>query len=242
LQVRGREPWLPKRSDAYVGVLIDDLVTRGTREPYRMFTSRAEHRLLLREDNADLRLTATGRELGLVDDERWRFFEQKQRLSDLEVSRLERTRVHPSSLPTAWADRVLRAPLGRDCSAFDLLRRPEVSYDDVLEIVGAPEAPEDDRLPQQVRAQVEVRAKYAGYIERQRDEIERQRRNEETSLPADLDYAQITGLSHEVRQKLEQVRPATLGQAGRIPGVTPAALSILLVHLKKRSLGRARVA
>jgi tRNA uridine 5-carboxymethylaminomethyl modification enzyme len=242
LQVRGREPWLPRRSDAYIGVLVDDLVTRGTREPYRMFTSRAEHRLLLREDNADLRLTPIGRELGLVDDQRWRFFEQKQRLSSLEMSRLESTRVHPSNLPPAWADRVLGGPLGRDCSAFDLLRRPEVSYDDVLEIVGAPEAPEDDRLPQQVRAQVEVRAKYAGYIERQQDEVERQKRNEETSLPPDLDYSQITGLSHEVRQKLEQARPATLGQAGRIPGVTPAALSILLVHLKKRSLGRARVA
>jgi tRNA uridine 5-carboxymethylaminomethyl modification enzyme len=242
LQVRGREPWLPKRSDAYIGVLIDDLVTRGTREPYRMFTSRAEHRLLLREDNADLRLTPTGRELGLVDDERWRFFEQKQRLCEQEMARLENTRVHPSTLSRAWADRVLGAPLGRDCSAFDLLRRPEVSYDHVLEIVGAPEPPTDDRLPQQVRAQVEVRAKYAGYIERQQDEIERQRRNEETSLPLDLDYAQITGLSHEVRQKLEQARPATLGQAGRIPGVTPAALSILLVHLKKRSLSRARVA
>lgn len=242
LQVRGREPWLPKRSDAYIGVLIDDLVTRGTREPYRMFTSRAEHRLLLREDNADLRLTPTGRELGLVDDERWRFFEQKQRLCEQEMARLENTRVHPSTLSRAWADRVLGAPLGRDCSAFDLLRRPEVSYDDVLEIVGAPEPPTDDRLPQQVRAQVEVRGKYAGYIERQQDEIERQRRNEETSLPLDLDYAQITGLSHEVRQKLEQARPATLGQAGRIPGVTPAALSILLVHLKKRSLSRARVA
>jgi tRNA uridine 5-carboxymethylaminomethyl modification enzyme len=242
LQVRGREPWLPKRSDAYIGVLIDDLVTRGTREPYRMFTSRAEHRLLLREDNADLRLTPTGRELGLVDDERWRFFEQKQRLCEQEMARLETTRVHPSTLSRAWADRVLGAPLGRDCSAFDLLRRPEVSYDHVLEIVGAAEPPTDDRLPQQVRAQVEVRAKYAGYIERQQDEIERQRRNEETSLPLDLDYAQITGLSHEVRQKLEQARPATLGQAGRIPGVTPAALSILLVHLKKRSLSRARVA
>ena len=242
LQVRGREPWLPKRSEAYIGVLIDDLVTRGTREPYRMFTSRAEHRLLLREDNADLRLTPTGRELSLVDDQRWRFFEQKQRQVELEMRRLESTRVHPSSLPTAWTERVLQAPLGRDCSAFDLLRRPEVSYDDVLEVVGPPEVSEDDRLPQQVRAQVEVRAKYAGYIERQQDEIERQRRNEETSLPADLDYAQIAGLSHEVRQKLEQARPATLGQAGRIPGVTPAALSILLVHLKKRSLGRARVA
>lgn len=239
LAVTDREPWIPKRSEAYLGVLVDDLVTRGTREPYRMFTSRAEHRLLLREDNADLRLTPIGRELGLVDDERWRFFEDKRRLSDQEVQRLESTRVKPADLPPEWAQRVLRSPLSRDCSAFDLLRRPEVGYEDVTEIVGAAETPADDRLPGQIRAQVEVRAKYAGYIERQQDEIDRQRRNEETSLPDDLDYASVAGLSHEVRQKLTQARPATLGQAGRIPGITPAALSILLVHLKKRSYARA---
>ncbi len=243
LAVRGREAWLPKRSEAYLGVLVDDLVTRGTREPYRMFTSRAEHRLLLREDNADLRLTPIGRELGLVDDDRWRFFEQKQRLSDLEVQRLERTRVKPADLSADWSERVLGSPLGRDSSAFDLLRRPEVKYQDVVEVIGAAEPPADDRLPAQIRAQVEVRAKYAGYIERQQDEIDRQRRNEETRLPEDLDYLQVSGLSHEVRQKLGQSRPGTIGQAGRIPGVTPAAISILLVHLKKRSLAaRSRVA
>ena len=253
LAVQGRASWVPKRSEGYLGVLIDDLVTRGTREPYRMFTSRAEHRLLLREDNADLRLTPLGRQLGLVDDERWRFFEAKQRLSDLEVARLQKTRVRPSEVPAEWTQRVLHGPLGRDASAFELLRRPEVSYEALLEVVGAPtwlgsdslasEAALDDRLPAQIRAQVEVRAKYAGYIERQEDEIERQRRNEETQLPGDLDYAQVAGLSHEVRQKLSEVRPATIGQAGRIPGVTPAAVSILLVHLKKRSLqGRTRVA
>ena len=243
LALRGREPWVPKRSEAYLGVLVDDLVTRGTREPYRMFTSRAEHRLILREDNADLRLTPTGRELGLVDDERWRLFEQKQRLSDLEVHRLVSARVRPADVPTDWCHRVLGAPLGRDSSAFDLLRRPEVKYDDLLQIVGPSEAAGDNRLPAQIRAQVEVRAKYAGYIERQQDEIERQRRNEETRLPADLDYQQIAGLSHEVRQQLGQARPATLGQAGRLPGITPAALSILLVHLKKRGmLQRTRVA
>ena len=254
LAARDREPWIPKRSEAYLGVLIDDLVTRGTREPYRMFTSRAEHRLLLREDNADLRLTPTGRELGLVDDERWAFFEAKRRASDLEVERLKARRLQPSEVPAPWAQRVLGAPLARDTSAFELLRRPGVTYDALLEIAGAPEWTPvagagggadalDDRLPAQVRAQVEVRAKYAGYIERQQDDIERVRGNEETALPADLDYTRLSGLSHEVRQKLAEVRPATVGQAGRIPGVTPAAVSILLVHLKKRSGGgRTRVA
>jgi tRNA uridine 5-carboxymethylaminomethyl modification enzyme len=272
LAIRGREAWLPKRSDAYIGVLIDDLVTRGTREPYRMFTSRAEHRLLLREDNADLRLTTLGRELGLVDDERWRLVEAKRSLSDREVERLERTRVRPSEVPSEWAERVLQGPMTRDASAFEMLRRPEVSYDALLEIVGKPEwmrdgvdhhvagdaeANEslpaartvdssvafDDRLPAQIRSQVEVRAKYAGYIERQEDEVERQRRNEETRLPDDLDYAQVAGLSHEVRQKLAEARPATIGLAGRLPGMTPAAVSILIVHLKKRGYSaRARVA
>jgi tRNA uridine 5-carboxymethylaminomethyl modification enzyme len=276
LTVKGREPWLPKRSEGYIGVLIDDLVTRGTREPYRMFTSRAEHRLLLREDNADLRLTPFGRELGLVDDERWRLFEAKQRLSEQEVQRLETLRIKPGDVPADWAERVLGGPLGRDVSAMDLLRRPEVTYEALLEVAGRPEwlkaeqarreaaddrdvgtagvaesmaaAPDanieqDDRLPAQIRAQVEVRAKYAGYIERQEDEVDRQRRNEETRLPEDLDYTQVSGLSHEVRQKLAEARPATIGMAGRLPGITPAAVSILLVHLKKRGhFGRARVA
>jgi tRNA uridine 5-carboxymethylaminomethyl modification enzyme len=239
-----REAWIPKRGEAYLGVLVDDLVTCGTREPYRMFTSRAEHRLLLREDNADLRLTPAGRALGLVDDERWSFFEAKRQLSDAEVQRLQAARVRPGTLPPDWEARVLRAPLARDCSAFELLRRPEVCYDDLLEIIGVPDwSSVDDRLPAQIRAQVEVRSRYAGYIERQGEEIERQRRNEETLLPDSLDFLQIPGLSHEVRQKLSEARPATVGQAARIPGVTPAAISILLVHLKKRGLGeRARVA
>jgi tRNA uridine 5-carboxymethylaminomethyl modification enzyme len=259
LALRGREAWLPKRSDAYIGVLIDDLVTRGTREPYRMFTSRAEHRLLLREDNADLRLTELGRELGLVDDERWRFFEAKQRLSDREVERLQSVRVRPGDVSTEWTQRVLQGPMTRDATGFEMLRRPEVSYEALLEIVGVPEwmsrtsdsagvpvndgGDSDDRLPAQVRAQVEVRAKYAGYIERQEDEVERQRRNEETRLPDDLDYAQVAGLSHEVRQKLSEARPATIGLAGRLPGMTPAAVSILIIHLKKRGQSaRTRVA
>jgi tRNA uridine 5-carboxymethylaminomethyl modification enzyme len=244
LKCKGREAWMPKRSEAYIGVLVDDLVTRGTREPYRMFTSRAEHRLLLREDNADLRLTSMGRELGLVDDERWRLFEEKRKLSDLEFQRLNSTRIQPNDVSSEWTDRVLGAPLSRDFSAFELLLRPEVNYDDLLQIAGSPDWSEaDDRLPAQVRTQIEVRAKYAGYIERQQDEIERQQRNEETLLPGDLDYLQVPGLSNEVRQKLSQTRPATVGQAGRVPGVTPAAISILLVYLKKRTLkDRARVA
>jgi tRNA uridine 5-carboxymethylaminomethyl modification enzyme len=244
LKCKGREAWLPKRSEAYIGVLIDDLVTRGTREPYRMFTSRAEHRLLLREDNADLRLTPLGRELGLVDDERWRLFEDKRRLCDLEFQRLSATRVKPTDVSPEWTDRVLDGPLSRDYSAFELLLRPEVNYDDLLELIGAPNWSDvDDRVPSQVRAQIEVRAKYAGYIERQQVEIDRQQRNEETRLPEDLDYLQVAGLSNEVRQKLAEARPATVGQASRTPGVTPAAISILLVHLKKRSLkDRARVA
>jgi tRNA uridine 5-carboxymethylaminomethyl modification enzyme len=239
--VSGQEPWALKRSDAYIGVLIDDLVTRGAPEPYRMFTSRAEHRLLLREDNADLRLTPRGRELGLIDDERFSLFEEKQRLSDLEVGRLEGVRLTPADVPQEWAGHHLGGPLPREVSAFELLRRPGVTYEALLEIAGSPAwlAAADERLPGAVRAQVEVRAKYAGYIERQQEEIERARRNEDTRLPPDLDYASLTGLSHEVRQKLGAARPATLGQAGRIPGVTPAAVSILLVHLKKRARGGA---
>ena len=230
----GKEAFVPKRSESYVGVLIDDLVTSGTREPYRMFTSRAEHRLLLREDNADLRLTPIGRELGLVDDARWSFFEAKRDGSARELARFQNTRIKAADIPAEWASRVLGETTTRDAlSAFDLLRRPEVSYDHVVELIGPMEKVDDDRLAAQIRAQLEVAAKYSGYIERQEEEIARQRRNEETRLPADLDYARVSGLSNEVRQKLEQIRPATVGQAARVAGVTPAAVSILLVHLKK---------
>ena len=236
LQVRGESPWTPKRSEAYLGVLIDDLTTRGASEPYRMFTSRAEHRLLLREDNADLRLTPLGRSLGLIEDERWRLTEAKRELTEAEVERLGGRRICADGVPAAWTAQHLRTPLARDQSAFELLRRPEVRYEAVVALAGAPEWEGiDDRLPSQVRLQVEVRAKYAGYIERQQEEIERQRSSEETLLPADLEYAEIAGLSTEARQRLEEARPATLGQAARVPGVTPAAVSILLVHLKKRS-------
>ena len=233
---RGAPAFVPKRNESYVGVLIDDLVTRGTREPYRMFTSRAEHRLLLREDNADLRLTPIGRELGLVDDQRWAFFEAKRAGSAAELARFEATRIKAVDIPPDWQSRVLGESSVRDVvSAFDLLRRPEVGYDDVIELIGAPPPAGDERLAGQIRAQLEVAAKYAGYIERQEEEIARQRRNEETRLPDDLDYSAIAGLSNEVRQKLAQIRPATVGQASRVAGVTPAAVSILLVHLKKAS-------
>jgi tRNA uridine 5-carboxymethylaminomethyl modification enzyme len=237
--------WVPMRSDAYLGVLVDDLVTRGTTEPYRMFTSRAEHRLLLREDNADERLTPIGRELGLVDEQRWRFFERKQQCINAEVARFESSRVRSSEAPAAWCERVLGgAALTRDLSAMELLRRPGVGYEDVLELIGAPAAGAgasigagdgELRLRDQLRRALDVRATYSGYIERAEAEIGRTRRNEHTTLPHDLDYRALAGLSNEVRQKLSEVRPATLGQAARVPGVTPAAVSILLVHLKRSS-------
>ena len=246
LAVAGNEPWVPARSEAYLGVLIDDLTSLGTREPYRMFTSRAEHRLLLREDNADLRLTPAGRRLGLVDEERWRLFEAKASATDAEVARLSALRLKPAEVPAAWQQRVLGAPLARDCSAFELLRRPGVSYPALAELTGEPAwtcaGVPDERLSGQVRAQVEVRAKYAGYIQRQEAEIARAQRAEATVLPADLNYAQLAGLSHEVRQKLTTARPGTIGQAARIPGITPAAVQILVVHLKKRSAAGAQVA
>jgi tRNA uridine 5-carboxymethylaminomethyl modification enzyme len=233
---RSLDAFVPKRSESYVGVLIDDLVTAGTREPYRMFTSRAEHRLLLREDNADLRLTPAGRELGLVDDARWAFFEAKRSGAAAELARFQSTRLKSDDIPAEWRARVLGDSATRDVvSAFDLLRRPEVEYDHVVELIGSMPAHSDDRLAPQIRAQLEVAAKYAGYIERQEEEIARQRRNEETRLPDDLDYSRVAGLSNEARQKLAAIRPATVGQAARVPGITPAAVSILLVHLKKSS-------
>jgi tRNA uridine 5-carboxymethylaminomethyl modification enzyme len=244
LLARDAQAWWPRRDEAYIGVLVDDLITRGTSEPYRMFTSRAEYRLLLREDNADLRLTPRGRELGLVDDERWRFFESKRAAIAAEVSRLERTVVHPHHVPEDRMKELLGAALTRDAHAFDLLRRPEVSYCSLTTIgsVGPPDwiQDADERLVEQVRLQVEVQAKYSGYIDRQQDEIERQRRHEETRLPDSIDYGLVRGLSTEVRQRLKEARPATVGQASRVPGVTPAAISLLLVHLKRHSSPAAR--
>jgi tRNA uridine 5-carboxymethylaminomethyl modification enzyme len=244
----GREAWCPKRSEAYIGVLVDDLITRGAPEPYRMFTSRAEYRLSLREDNADLRLTAQGRELGLVDDTRWTFFQRKRDAVNEEFTRLSSLVVHPAQVDAGLLSK-LQQPLLRETHAIELLRRPELTYADLQSLAPpAGVAPEDEsaaggqdtswrsdeRLAEQVSLQVEVQAKYSGYLKRQTEEIERQRRNEELRLPPDIDYAAVGGLSNEARQRLREVRPATLGQAARIPGLTPAALSLLLVHLKKR--------
>jgi tRNA uridine 5-carboxymethylaminomethyl modification enzyme len=232
----GLAEWIPQRASSYIGVLVDDLTTQGTREPYRMFTSRAEYRLLLREDNADARLTPLARELGLVDEERWRFFNDKQEAIEREAARLSSTQVRAVLVPEEWTQRVLKgAALSRDVNAFELLRRPEVDYAALLELVG--EAPDaagvDERILAQRELELMVRARYAGYIERQHEEIERTREHESAPLPADLDYARVTGLSNEVRQRLAEVRPLTLGQAARVPGVTPAAVSLLMIHMKR---------
>jgi len=234
---REAEPWLPQRSEAYLGVLVDDLVTRGASEPYRMFTSRAEHRLVLREDNADERLTPLARNLGLVDDERWGLLMAKREAIGAELERLGAVRLKPGQIDAHWAQRVLGGPPpARAVSAFELLRRPEVSYEALIELVGALDtAGLDPRLPLQVQRDLEVRATYAGYIERAEDEIERARAHESMPLPDGLDYAALGALSHEVRAQLAAIRPATLGQAARVPGVTPAAIAILLVHLKRRA-------
>jgi len=238
LSIQGREPWCPQRNEAYIGVLIDDLITRGTTEPYRMFTSRAEYRLSLREDNADLRLTEKGRQLGLVDDKRWQFFTKKRDLVRKESIRLAAVTVRPSDVPAESTIRSLRREMG----AYDLLKRPEVSYRDLvaLERVGTASsfAELGEELLAQVGQQLEIQARYSGYIERQAGEIAQQRRQAALSLPEDLDYSQVSGLSNEVRSKLEQIRPTNIGQAGRISGMTPAAISLLLVHLKKRELKR----
>ncbi|MGA2187698.1 MAG: tRNA uridine-5-carboxymethylaminomethyl(34) synthesis enzyme MnmG [Steroidobacteraceae bacterium] len=238
----GRAAWCPKRSEAYLGVLVDDLITRGAPEPYRMFTSRAEYRLSLREDNADLRLTPQGRALGLVDDARWAFFERKRDAVAEEVARLSARVVHPADVDCALLSK-LGQPLARETRAIELLRRPELTYDDLRWVAPGAQAAgtagdggwrSDAGLTEQVALQIEVQAKYSGYLKRQAEEIDRQLRNDDMRLPADIDYAQVGGLSNEARQCLRDVRPATLGQAARIPGLTPAAVSLLLVHLKKR--------
>ena len=236
LRAQEKSEWYPRRDEAYLGVLVDDLITMGTSEPYRMFTSRAEYRLILREDNADLRLTETGRNLGLVNDERWQKFSDKREAIATERTRLESTRIHPSTDAGDRANGFLKQPMTRDHTLAELLRRPEVVYSHIAEI-GAAQA--DDPV---VAEQVEIEIKYEGYISRQSDEIERLRRNENTALPIDLDYDVIGGLSNEIRQKLKAVRPETVAQASRIQGVTPAAISQILVRLKKRELLRKKSA
>ncbi|MFJ3317736.1 tRNA uridine-5-carboxymethylaminomethyl(34) synthesis enzyme MnmG [Herbaspirillum huttiense] len=241
LQTQGRDAWTPRRDEAYLGVLVDDLVTQGVQEPYRMFTSRAEYRLSLREDNADLRLTEIGRELGCVGDAQWEAFERKREAVSREMERLKSTWVNPRILAAAEAERVLGKAIEREYNLLDLLRRPNVSYDSLMGLTGtegqALAGPGIEEGP--VREQVEIQVKYAGYIARQANEISRQDHNENLKLPADLDYMDVKALSIEVRQKLNKHRPETLGQASRISGVTPAALSLLLVHLKKGGLKQA---
>lgn len=234
LRAQDKDPWAPRRDQAYIGVMMDDLSTLGTKEPYRMFTSRAEYRLLLREDNADLRLTAIGRELGLVDDIRWSFFNEKLEQMEQEQQRLRSTWVNPTSEFATEINGIVNAPLTREYSLEELLRRPEVTYDSLMSIEALGPRIAND----QAAEQVEIQVKYAGYIDRQQDEIDRQLRNENTLLPADLDYAEVSGLSNEVKIKLNDAKPETIGQASRISGITPAAISILLVHLKKRGLLR----
>ncbi|MGL6017981.1 MAG: tRNA uridine-5-carboxymethylaminomethyl(34) synthesis enzyme MnmG, partial [Gibbsiella quercinecans] len=224
----------PARSEAYLGVLVDDLSTLGTKEPYRMFTSRAEYRLMLREDNADLRLTEKGRQLGLVDDVRWARYSEKVERIEQERQRLRDIWAHPHAENIAQVNALLKAPLSREVNGEDLLRRPEMDYAALTAIAAFGPALADS----QAAEQVEIQVKYEGYIARQQDEIEKQQRNENTVLPLDLDYRQVSGLSNEVIAKLNDHKPNSIGQASRISGVTPAAISILLVWLKKQGLLR----
>lgn len=227
------DSWHPRRDEAYLGVLVDDLITCGVSEPYRMFTSRAEYRLQLREDNADMRLTETGHRLGLVDEERWRAFENKRESVAREIERLKSTWVNPKILEQTEAERVLGKNIEREYSLYELLRRPDVSYANLMSLEISGDGVNDSKIAEQV----ETQAKYQGYIERQADEIARQMENEMLKLPVAMDYSAVRGLSTEVRQKLSQHRPETLGQAARISGITPAAISLLLVHLKRGGVG-----
>ena len=234
LLAKGEDGWCPRRDEAYLGVLVDDLVTRGVSEPYRMFTSRAEYRLQLREDNADMRLTETGRRLGLVDDARWGAFSEKREAVDKQTAALRATWAHPTKIPVQDQIDAIGQRIEREYSLFDLLRRPNVTYAGLR--AWMPDGAAEPGTA--VAEQVEIAAKYAGYIERQKDEVERQLAQEQLALPRDIDYASVRGLSKEVQQKLNQHRPETVGQAARIQGVTPAAISLLLVHLKRRALAR----
>jgi tRNA uridine 5-carboxymethylaminomethyl modification enzyme len=234
LLVKEQDAFVPSRDQAYLGVLVDDLTTLGTKEPYRMFTSRAEYRLMLREDNADLRLTTKGRELGLVDDLRWAAFNEKIEQIELERQRLKQSWIHPQHASLAQVNTLLKTPLSREASLEDLIRRPEVTYKDLMQIEGVGPG----LAMQDAAEQVEIQIKYEGYINRQQDEIAKQERNENTRLPAGFDYSVVKGLSNEVVLKLNQAQPETMGQASRISGITPAAISLLLVYLKKQGLLR----
>jgi tRNA uridine 5-carboxymethylaminomethyl modification enzyme len=239
--VKGRAGWCPKRNEAYLGVLVDDLITRGVADPYRMFTSRAEYRLSLREDNADLRLTEQGRALGLVDDIRWDAFCRKRDAIAAEQERLKATWVNPKITPAEDCIRVLGKAIEHEYNLFELLRRPEVSYESLLTLqcYGQPEISAKIEMDPAVVEQLEISAKYQGYIDRQAEEVAKSASYENTLLPADLDYATVAGLSNEVRQKLAQHKPQTIGQASRLQGITPAAISLLLIHLKRHNLGQA---
>jgi len=230
LQVQGKESWCPRRDQAYLGVLVDDLITLGTLEPYRMFTSRAEYRLQLRQDNADARLTPLGRDLGLVDDQRWRLFEAKQAAVTAESQRLSQLWATPHNTLGAELQQHLNIEISRESCVLDLLKRPELSYCRLMRIEGIGPGVSD----QQVAEQIEINIKYAGYLHRQNEAIQRQQRHENTAIALDFDYARVHGLSSEVRQKLENVRPLSIGQAQRIPGMTPAAIALLLVHLERQ--------
>lgn len=231
LKAQGKEPWSPARDQAYIGVMIDDLISRGTKEPYRMFTSRAEYRLQLREDNADIRLTAIGHHFGLVGEKRWRAFNHKRDLIDQETARLKSTWLHPHKVDQIQAESILGEALKREHKLYDLLIRPEVTYQGLIKL----DQTSDGITHLQAQQQIEIQARYGGYIKRQQNEVARQTKQENTALPETIDYQVVRGLSNEVRLKLADHRPATIGQASRIPGVTPAAVSLLLVHLKKRA-------
>ncbi|MBN3561955.1 tRNA uridine-5-carboxymethylaminomethyl(34) synthesis enzyme MnmG [Aliamphritea spongicola] len=236
LRAQEKDQWYPRRDEAYLGVLVDDLITLGTSEPYRMFTSRAEYRLILREDNADIRLTEKGRELGLVDDVRWQRFCEKKEAIEQENQRLKSTWIQPGTPEADELNSKLQQPLAREYNMHDLVKRPELKYADVAGLKG------ESLADAQAAEQVEIQIKYSGYIDRQKEDIEKVRRQENTLLPADFDYDAVGGLSNELKSKLQDVRPETIAQASRIQGMTPAAISLLLVHLKKQQLGRGKTA
>ena len=231
LRAQEKESWCPRRDEAYIGVLVDDLITLGTQEPYRMFTSRAEYRLLLREDNADSRLTEKAREFGLVDDIRWKAFNEKCDAVRVEKKRLETTWVQAKSPEADVLAKKIKTPLTHEYNLMDLLKRPELNYADVGNLF-----PAENPVPQQVSDQIEIGVKYAGYIHRQEEDIQRLRQHEETTIPESFDYSSVEGLSNEIKQKLIHAKPESLGRAARIPGVTPSAISLLLIYLKKRGL------